>query len=110
MLITSGWIIFSLLLYIIVIAIPEKLALKRVKIMLHAIDSQKLEVFSVVTAIKGNAKAQPRMIVQAFAIKFLFLLSSLSEIMPAPIPETIPSTDRFSAFRVENAVLNPGNS
>ena len=43
-LITRGWIILSLLFYIIVIAMPEKLALKSVKTMLHARESQKLEV------------------------------------------------------------------
>lgn len=43
-LITSGWIILSLLFYIIVIAMPEKFALKSVKIMLQTRESQKLEV------------------------------------------------------------------
>lgn len=58
--------------------------------------------------MRGRASAQPRMIVHAFDMKFLFLLSSLSEIMPALRPETIPRTERLTAFIVEKAVLNYG--
>lgn len=100
--------ILSLLYCIIVIAIPEKLALKRVNIILHASDSQKLEVCKVVTAIKGRARAHPRIIVQDFAMKFLFFDSSLSEMIPALRPDTIPSTERLTAFNVEKAVLYYG--
>lgn len=55
--------------------------------------------------MRGNARAQPRIMVQDFAIKFLFLDSSLSVKIPALRPETIPSTDRLTAFKVEKAVL-----
>lgn len=98
----------SLLYCIIVIAIPEKFALNNVKIILQTKDNQKFEVCSVATAMRGKASAQPRIIVHAFDIKFLFLLSSLSEIIPALRPETIPSTERLMAFIVEKAVLNYG--
>lgn len=107
-LITSGWIILSLLFYIIVIAMPEKFALNNVKIILQIRESQKLDVYSVATAMRGRASAQPRIMIQAFDIKFLFLLSSLSEIMPALRPETMPRTERLIAFIVEKAVLNYG--
>ena len=100
--------ILSLLFYIMVMAIPEKLALNSVMSMLQARDSQKLDVCKVATAMRGSASTQPRRIIQALDMKFLFLLSSLSEMIPALRPEIIPRTDKLSAFIVEKAVLNCG--
>ena len=76
------------------IAEPEKAAENNVKNEKHIIDNKKLLVYNVAKDINGRAKMLPDIQIHDFVSNYL--LSNLSDIIPATIPESKPNTESIT--------------
>ena len=104
---TNGYIAFSELTYISVIPWPGKCAIQNVRIHWQIIESQKLDVWRVVAAMRGSATMQPVKQIQALAMS-TFFFSRLSERIPAAMPDTMPMVERLRAFNWEKIAFWAG--